>query len=260
MRDPAFAGRLYLLGDVNQMAVVGAVRLMYGSALVRGSELLALRTLRSWGYAGFAAAAECFFSALLQSSFELLPFALLCAACRFCPGNAQLVDELAVCVDPRTVTAPAPGTAAEGPEEEAAFQRALEAAYFVLRASWLSQTRQMLAMPAAAAPSLPDLSAAEKEGGAELDRVLQHSGLGLYIAVMQKCQASAECRVILSQMLTGSFDQVRSLLRARQLDDATLARMNVRPQDRSRLRRACGEDAGAPRLGALADMGPAENQ
>jgi hypothetical protein len=53
--------------------------------------------------------------------------------------------------------------------------------------------------------------------------------------------------------------KIQSLSQALALDEAALARMNIRPQDRSRLRRACGDDFGALRLRALADVAPVEN-
>jgi hypothetical protein len=188
MRDPAFAGQLQLIG-VNQLAAVGAVRLMYGSALPRGTEVASLAMLRSWGYAAFESAAEVFFSSLLRDPAQLLPFELLCAACRFCPSHSQLIDELAVCVDPRTVSAT---RAPEGStlEEETAFQRALQAAYFVLRASWLSQTRQMLVLvpPGKKNGGGSGIGAGESEG--EVERALRQSGLACYVPVMLKCQVS----------------------------------------------------------------------
>jgi hypothetical protein len=191
MRDPAFAGQLQLMG-VNQLAAVGAVRLMYGSALARGTEVASLVTLRSWGFAAFESAAEAFFSSLLRDPVQLLPFEMLCAACRFCPSHPQLIDELAVCVDPRTVSAT---SAPEGSslEEEAAFQRALQAAYFVLRASWLSQTREMLVLVPPGKRNCGNGNGGASgvgESECEVDRALRQSGLALYVPVMQKCQVS----------------------------------------------------------------------
>ncbi len=190
LRDPDFQGQLQL-DSVDQLSVVGAVRLMYGSDVARGSEVAALLTLRSWGFAGFEAAAESFFASRLRDVTQLLPFELLCAACRFCPLHLQLIDELAVCVDPRSVSAAA---AARDPEEEEAFQRALEAAYFVLRASWLSQTRQMLSLvPPGRKTACAGSGETETEG--EVDRALRQGGLGVYVAVMQKCQVRAQKKV-----------------------------------------------------------------
>lgn len=216
----------------HQLAVVGAVRLMYGTLPEPGSEVAALAMLRSWTFLPFREAVASFFGSLLQNSTRLLSFQLLCAACRYLPDHRQLIDELAVCVDPRTVTAEDRRegednrSQQEREEDEAAFQLALEAAYFVLRSSWLSQTKQMLACTSDQQTAVTNVTTAaiteRTECAGEVERVLYAHGMGAYIAVMRKCK-------------------VATLSQARVLDDAALARMNVRPQDRPRLRRLWAE-------------------
>ena len=119
---PTIEALLYLSADADARLFVSAIRLLYGSAMVSGLELATLSFVHSWEYVFFDAVVELFFSSLLASSPRLVSFDLLVAACRFFPSNGQLVDELAVLVDPRSVY----GLASPEP----AHQAALQAAFF----------------------------------------------------------------------------------------------------------------------------------
>ena len=148
--------------------------------MVSGLELATLSFVHSWEYVFFDAVVELFFSSLLASSPRLVSFDLLVAACRFFPSNRQLVDELAVLVDPRSVY----GLASPEP----AHQAALQAAFFVLRSSWMRQTVALPSAPRRRRQRNAGSDEAEEKAAEELELRLADCGLDMYISVLRKCK------------------------------------------------------------------------
>jgi hypothetical protein len=176
------AAHILIPSNIKPSVITSALRFMVGVPPFRGFELETIRTVWDWDFIDFAKAVEMYFYNLVQTADQLVSFKLLLSAFQFLPRHYQLLDELAVLVDPRSICTidealPAPRT----PLAEKRYHRALEASFFVLRTSWQFQTK-----PEASQPHL-ELHQVHIN---ELETFLATHGLGHYKNVFAKCKVT----------------------------------------------------------------------
>lgn len=165
----------------------------------------AIDLLASWNYVDFAPRVLTFFSKLLQSPTGFIAFELAVTAAKYFPANAQLLDELAVIVDPASVRPPLPH------EQHPAWEHATAVTTRTLDISWgkikvSSTPEEALRMP----PGPMSL----------LDELLIAGGLHLYRSIFWRC---------------GIFSPMEAL----RLTPLQLSQLNVREADFRKLDAVC---------------------
>ena len=180
---------------------------------LQGYELPAIEELCSWGFSDFSRVVADFYEVIISEA-RSIHFNALVVAARHFPERPQLLDELAVLIDPDTIRGPLSA------EDGAAYELALKAALSMMRACFAgaASTSTVLAPPERVIRS-PILS--------EMDQLLEDRCMGHY-------------RAVFAHFGVGSPAAVQ------ELSDATLRHMNVRTADIRRIRKWASHRASAP--------------